>query len=155
MPGGGRGNLTPCPLSVRGEGNSGNECVWISMSDPDGYSESGGVGVAGGQDGNGWAVAALVDHDSTLESDDDFAALVEAGGADSDDADVGTGLRCARFEDFGLGVDGIALEDGVGETHFIPAEVGEGVLRDVGDALAGDESQGEGGVHQRLAEGGL
>ena len=44
---------------------------------------------------------------------------------------------------------------GVAQFHLVPVEVGEDVLRDVGGALAGDEHEGEGRVHERPAELGL
>lgn len=53
------------------------------------------------------------------------------------------------------GVDGVAPEDGVGQPDLAPPEVGEDVLRDVGDALAGDESKREDRAYQRLSELGV
>ena len=44
---------------------------------------------------------------------------------------------------------------GVEQPHLVPAEVGEDVLRDIGDALSSDEREGEGQVHEQSAELGL
>ncbi len=43
----------------------------------------------------------------------------------------------------------------VEQPHLVPVDVGEDVLRDIGDALAGDEREGEGRVHEQPAEFGL
>ncbi len=93
--------------------------------------------------GQCWYVGAFVDHDGAFELDDDFAVLVEAGGFDLDDAAFGMRFRFAFCQHFAAGVDGVAVEDGGGQAHFVPAEV-DGVLGEVGDGEAGDEGEGEG-----------
>ena len=81
--------------------------------------------------------------------------LIEARCLDPDDRDVGTAPRLPLLEHLGPGVDRVTLEDGVGQPDFVPAEVGEYVLGDVGHALSGHKGQGERGVHEGLPELGL
>jgi len=97
----------------------------------------------------------LVDYDRALERDHHLAFLVVAGRLHRDDPDVLTRFGLPFLEYLGLGVDGVPLEDGVGQPYLVPAQVGENVLREVRDALAGDEGEGEGGVDQRTPELGL
>jgi hypothetical protein len=91
-------------------------------------------------------VPPFVDHDSPLERDDDHPLLIETGGLDREDANVGAGLRLAPLEYLACRIDRIPLEDGCGKPDFIPTEVGEDVLGDVAHALPGHQGEREGGV---------
>ena len=68
-------------------------------------------------------VGAFVDENGAAELHDNGAVLFEAGGFDGDDAHVGTGIGFTFGEDFGLGVEGVAFEDGCGNGDFFPAEI--------------------------------
>ena len=81
--------------------------------------------------------------------------MVEARGLDPDDPEVGAAPRLSLLEHRGPGVDGVALEDGVGQPNFVPAEVGEDVLGNVSYALPSHQCQGERGVYEGLPELGL
>src|SRR5215212_6035111 len=99
-----------------------------------------------------WCVSPFVDHDSPLERDDDRPLLIEAGGLDREDANVGARLRLAPLENFARRIDRIPLEDGGGKPDFIPPEVGEYVLGDVAHALPGHQGEREGGVDEGFTE---
>src|ERR671912_2706654 len=99
-----------------------------------------------------WGMVPLVDHDGALELDDRSPVLVVAGGIYHHDADVRARARLALLQDLAPGVDRIPLEDRRRHPYLVPAEVGEDVLGDVGDALARDEREREGRVDERLAE---
>src|SRR5919107_3680772 len=77
-----------------------------------------------------------VDHDGPQEGDVRLAVLVVARGLHLDDAHPGPRTGLARLQYLAPGVDRVALEDGGGEAHLVPSQVGEDVLRDVRDALA-------------------
>src|SRR5215210_8334448 len=94
----------------------------------------------------------LVDHDGALELDDRYTVLVVAGGIYHHDADVRARARLALLQDLAPGVDRIPLEDRRRQPYLVPAEVGEDVLGDVGDALARDQRQREGRVNERPAK---
>src|SRR5215212_5166922 len=96
-----------------------------------------------------------VHHDGSQESDDRLALLVVACGFHRHDADVWSRARPALLYDLASGIDRIPLEDGRGEPDLIPPEVGEDVLGDICDALAGHHGDGEGRVDQRTAILGL
>src|SRR5690606_33578725 len=51
-----------------------------------------------------------------------------------------------------LRIDRVALENRIGQANLVPAQVCKHVLGDVGDALAGDQRDGESRIDQRLAE---
>src|SRR5215203_1499585 len=105
--------------------------------------------------GHRWGMAFPVDHDRALERNYDGPVLVVAGRLHRHDPHVRSAPRCALFEHLGLGVDGVALEDGGGEPNLVPPQIGHDVLGDVGDALAGHQRDRERRVHERLAELGL
>jgi len=65
-----------------------------------------------------------------MEREDLGTGLICGGGVDGDDASVGLAVAFPDFEDFGSGLEGVSVEDGVGV-----AQVGGG---QVGDCLAGD-----------------
>ena len=64
-------------------------------------------------------------------------------------------IRLARLEHLALRVDRVAFEQRIRQPHLVPAEIGDGVHRQIGDRLAGDEREREARVHQRLLELGL
>ncbi len=95
---------------------------------------------------------ALVDHDNALERDDDLAILVVAGGLHRHDADIRARPGLPLLQHLRLRVDGIAFEDRVGEPDLVPAQVGKDVLRNVGDALPGDQRERKGRVDEWLTK---
>src|SRR6185437_12913166 len=103
---------------------------------------------------DGGSVAALVDEDGAAVAEHHGAILLEADGADLDQALVRARLRFALAEHLALGVDGVAFEDGGGHADLVPAEV-DGVAGDVVDREAGDQGEGEAGVDQGALELGL
>ena len=68
-----------------------------------------------------WRVALFVDHYRTAERDHDLAFLVVAGRLYRDDPDVLARFGLPFLKNLGLGVDGVLLEDGVGQTDLVPA----------------------------------
>ena len=97
----------------------------------------------------------FVGHYRADEGYDRRPVLVETRGLDPDDPDAERAPRLPLLDPFRPGVDGVALEDGVGQPDFVPAEVGEEVLGDIGYALPGHRSQGQRGVYDGLPELGL
>ena len=83
------------------------------------------------------------------------AVLVHAGRLHSHDADVRARFRLARLEHLALRADRVAFEQRMRQAHFVPAEIGDGVHRQVGHRLAGDQREREARVHERLFELGL
>src|ERR1051326_1938653 len=98
------------------------------------------------------AAPAPVDHQRPPERDHDRPVLVEPGGPAGHDADVRPRARLSLLQDLGAGVDRVALEHGRRQPHLVPAQIGEHVLRHVGHALAGHESERERRVDQRSLE---
>src|SRR5215213_9608928 len=84
-----------------------------------------------GGTGNTGRVIPPVDHDRPQEGDDRLAFLVVALSLHLHDTHVGPRTGVARLQYFAPGVDRVAFEDGSGETHLIPPQVGKDVLRDV------------------------
>lgn len=107
------------------------------------------------QSSDAGGLATAVYHHRASKRDDVPAILVEPGRANRDDADVVTRRGFALLEHLRARVHGVAFEDRVGQSDLVPAEVGQDVLGDVGDALARDQGEREGAVYQWLAELGL
>src|SRR5438094_3720131 len=102
-----------------------------------------------------WRLPALINHDGTLEGDHDLAIVVVAGGLHRHNADIWARPRLPLLQNLGLGVDGVALKDRVGESDFIPAQVSKDVLRNVGHTLPGHQRERKGRIDKRFAKFGL
>ncbi len=97
-------------------------------------------------------MAPLIDHEGAFEGYDRRAVTFVPGGLDRHDPDAGPRLRLSLLEDLGARVDGVPLEDRGRQADLVPAQVGEDVLGDVRDALAGYQREREGRIHERSAE---
>ena len=102
-----------------------------------------------------WCLPALIDHDGTLEGDHDLAFVVVAGGLHRHNANIWARPRLSLLKDLRLGVDGVALEDRVGEPDFIPAQISKDILRNVGHTLPGHQCERKGRIDKRFAKFGL
>src|SRR5918997_3919214 len=94
----------------------------------------------------------FVDHYRALEWNDRFPILVVADCPHRYYPDVRARARLPLLEHLGARVDSVPLEDRRRQPHLVPAQVGEDVLGDIGDALPRDQRQREGRVHKRSAE---
>src|ERR1700761_3291991 len=95
---------------------------------------------------------ALVGHEGALELDRRLAPLVDAAGAQGDDADARVRARLPQREDLRLGPEGVADEDRGGQLDVGPGEVGGAVLAGVGAQGSGDQGGGEALVGEGFGE---
>src|SRR6516164_2762798 len=102
-----------------------------------------------------WCLTALVYHEGTLEGDHGLAIVVVASSLHRHNADIWARPRLPLLQDLGLGVDGVALEDRVGESDFIPAQICKDVLRNIGHTLPGYQRERKGRIDKRFAKFGL
>ena len=94
----------------------------------------------------------LINHDGALEFDHHGSILFEARGFEAHDSDVRSGFRLSFFENFALRIKSVAIEERIRQAHFVPAQIGHRILRNVGDRLAGNDRERECGIHERPAE---
>src|SRR6516164_6510342 len=99
--------------------------------------------------------AALVNEHRALERHHYRAVLVETAGLDRDDALAGPAVRLALREDFALGIERVAGENGRGRLDLVPAEIGDDFGADRSHAHAGQQRESEGAVDERLFPFGL
>ena len=81
-------------------------------------------------------MAPLRDQDTAVEDADDIAVLVAPGGAYGDHACRRPALRFPLVEDLRLAVKRVPGKQWMREADVLPAEVGDGLLADVGHAHA-------------------
>src|SRR5712692_10491765 len=105
-------------------------------------------GVAGGGEG------LLPHHDAARVLEHHRAVVLDAQGPEFDDAPLRLGLRLALVHDLALGVDGLALEQRVGQLDLVPAQ-GEAVFARIRHAETGHNRNRQRRVHERPPELGL
>src|SRR5216683_7942750 len=94
----------------------------------------------------------LINHDSSLEFDDHGSILFEARRFEAHNSDIGSGLRLPLLENLTLRIQSISIKERIRTTHFIPAQIGDRILRNVGNRLACHDRERECRVNERPAE---
>src|SRR5216683_5908141 len=94
----------------------------------------------------------LINHDSSLEFDDHGSILFEARRFEAHNSDIGSGLRLPLLENLTLRIQSISIKERIRKTHFIPAQIGDRILRNVGNRLACHDRERECRVNERPAE---
>src|SRR4030095_16058362 len=96
-------------------------------------------------------VSFLPDHYAARIVDHNFAVLLNAPGANLDDAPLRLRFGLSLLQDFGCRVKGIAGKKRIGQFYLVPTE-GKTVFAHIGDTQTGHNREGQRAVNQTLAE---
>lgn len=100
-------------------------------------------------------MSAFVDHEGSLVGDDDFFALIRTDGSGGHNADVVTRLRLSLLENFTMGTDRVADEDGTRQDDVRPSQVRHDVHAQIGHRLADDQRERKATIDENSPEFGL